>query len=459
MSALVFDRVTHRYAPQKADKMAIANRQSQVGVSDVSFRIANNTVACLLGPSGSGKSTIIRCAAGFEQPLAGSITLGQETVFRVDQPDAENTAARPITSPTAVPDALSASNVSNASDASSASDISNASDVSDTPGKRRPPPLSSRQAGKRPSRWAIDPAVFVPPHKRQIGVVFQDYALFPHLTVFDNVAFGLRRSLRRRDADFPAVEARVHAMLDLVGLQDKAKASPGQLSGGQQQRVALARALAPAPLFLLLDEPFSGLDLWTRARVRDKTLHVLDESQTACLIVSHQPNEAMYMADQLLIIDEGKIVQDSSPEHLYSAPLTLGVASMMGEVNHFGAVIADATLCTDAGQVALPHSRDGLATIAFRPEQVTVTANRRPETAQQDNDTLDFCMRITVVRHVGMHLMVHLDGHDSHCGDLHFHALLPLSTPRPGQEEMVWVSIPRDALTVFDGASGQRHDA
>jgi len=153
-----------------------------------------------------------------------------------------------------------------------------------------------------------------PPESRSIGLIFQDFALFPHLNVFENVSFGLESKFKNKDK-------RTNELLERVGLQNFALKYPHQLSGGEQQRVALIRALAPKPKIMLMDEPFSGLDDRLRDGIRDETLSVLKEEGTAVLLVTHDPYEAMCMADEIALMRKGKIVQKGSPYNIYNSPI------------------------------------------------------------------------------------------------------------------------------------------
>ncbi|RCS59772.1 ABC transporter ATP-binding protein [Parvibium lacunae] len=164
-----------------------------------------------------------------------------------------------------------------------------------------------------------------PPEHRQIGLVFQEYALFPHLTIADNVAFGLQRLLK------PARQARVDAMLSLVGLSAHAHKFPHELSGGQQQRVALARALAPQPTLLLLDEPFSNLDVALRERLSLEVRNILKEANATAILVTHDQQEAFAVADQVGVMHEGRILQWDTPYHLYHQPNSRFVADFVGQ--------------------------------------------------------------------------------------------------------------------------------
>ena len=164
----------------------------------------------------------------------------------------------------------------------------------------------------------------VPPERRRIGMMFQDYALFPHLDVAGNVGFGLRASgAAERDA-------RVRAMLELVGLPEAAHAFPHELSGGQQQRVALARALAPRPSLLLLDEPFSSLDVQMRGRLAAELRDLLKATGTTSLLVTHDQSEAFAMADRVGVMDTGRLLQWDRPEMLYRTPADRAVATFVG---------------------------------------------------------------------------------------------------------------------------------
>ena len=171
------------------------------------------------------------------------------------------------------------------------------------------------------------PGASMPPEERGVGLVFQDYALFPHLTVAENVAFGLKGR--------PSVErlGTPKQMLDLVGLADLSERYPHTLSGGEQQRVALARALAPRPRLLLLDEPYTGLDIHLRNQVRDETLRVLRMAGISTMIVTHDPEEAMYMADHIAVMRAGRILQQGTPSELYNAPANAFIARFLSDVN------------------------------------------------------------------------------------------------------------------------------
>ncbi|HKG74310.1 MAG TPA: ABC transporter ATP-binding protein [Aestuariivirgaceae bacterium] len=206
------------------------------------------------------------------------------------------------------------------------------------------------------------PHRFVPPEKRGVGLMFQDYALFPHMTNVDNVAYGLK-SLSRKDA---REEARL--ALRRVGLADYADGFPWELSGGEQQRVALARAMVPRPAIILMDEPFSGLDQRLRDRVRRETLALLKETRATALIVTHDPIEAMELADRIFLMRQGRLVQQGSPRELYHHPVDASAARFFSEFNEFRARVEGDKVKTPFGPVPAGAVARGLeAVVMIRP--------------------------------------------------------------------------------------------
>ncbi|MCW1887557.1 ABC transporter ATP-binding protein [Luteolibacter flavescens] len=171
------------------------------------------------------------------------------------------------------------------------------------------------------------PGTILPPERRGIGMVFQHHALFPHLTVERNIAFGIRRLPRKDRAE------RIASLLDLIGLPDFARRYPHELSGGERQRIALARALAPRPRLLLLDEPFSSLDARLRQSVRDDTRAVLKQHGTTAIFVTHDTDDALAVADKITVIREGVVQQSGAPPEIYRAPANAYVASFFGICN------------------------------------------------------------------------------------------------------------------------------
>lgn len=202
----------------------------------------------------------------------------------------------------------------------------------------------------------------VPPAKRPTTTVFQDYALFPHMSLLDNVAFGLRMAGRsKRERHDKAI-----ASLELVGLVDAANKRPHQLSGGQRQRVALARALAVEPDVLLLDEPLGALDLKLRRQMQDELKAIQKKIGTTFVHVTHDQEEAMAIADRIIVMNKGQIEDDGTPARVYKQPRTLFAASFMGEMNRIPARGIGNEVQTPLGSIK--HAEQGALTVCIRPE-------------------------------------------------------------------------------------------
>jgi iron(III) transport system ATP-binding protein len=212
------------------------------------------------------------------------------------------------------------------------------------------------------------PGILVPPERRRVGMVFQDYALFPHLSVEANVAFGLSRRTREER------ESLTRRTVELVGLQHKTGRHPHELSGGERQRVALARALAPEPEVVLLDEPFSSLDATLRADLRREVELILRDAEATALLVTHDQEEALSLADRVAVMREGRIVQVGAPEEVYGRPASRWAAQFVGEVNVLAGVAREGGVETELGRFDLRAPATGTVHVAVRPEQLELSA-------------------------------------------------------------------------------------
>ena len=213
-------------------------------------------------------------------------------------------------------------------------------------------------------RQVADGRAAVPPERRRVGMVFQDYALFPHLTVAENVGYGVaRRSARTR---------RVAELLSLVGLPEAGDRHPHELSGGEQQRVALARALAPEPEVILLDEPFSNLDPPRRDAMRREVKAILVESRATAVFVTHDQEEALAMSDTVAVMRHGRVLQSAAPSDLYHRPADCWVARFLGEAEFLDGRAGDGVVDTAFGRFPVPPGTAGPVEVMIRPESVRV---------------------------------------------------------------------------------------
>jgi iron(III) transport system ATP-binding protein len=210
------------------------------------------------------------------------------------------------------------------------------------------------------------PGRTAPTETRGIGFVFQDFALFPHLRLIDNISFGLAdlaAEIRTRKAQ---------EWLERVGLSARARAYPHELSGGEQQRIALARALAPAPKVVLLDEPFSSLDPSMRVALRDQTVSALRESGAAAIFVTHDSDEALYVADQIAVLRHGRLLQWGPPAALYDRPASSAVASALGPINIWRGQVRAERMETPFGIIPAPGVADGPGELVVRAEAIVL---------------------------------------------------------------------------------------
>lgn len=285
-----------------------------------------------------------------------------------------------------------------------------------------------------------DGATHVPPERRSVGLMFQDFALFPHLPVSENVAFGLK-------GGFSANHDRVRELLSRVQMTAHINSYPHELSGGEQQRVALIRALAPRPRILLMDEPFSGLDERLRDGIRDETLALLKEEGTAVLLVTHEPDEAMRMADQILLMRHGRIVQQGAPYNLYNAPVDREAAAFFSDINILTGTVQGALTNTPFGEFLAPGVADGQEVeIVIRPQHLKIEfdrAGRGPApTAQNGTAAL---ARVRRARFLGAESLVEFNTDQ---GEIVLNATVP-GVFLPDMDTPMWLMLRRDRVFVF----------
>lgn len=236
----------------------------------------------------------------------------------------------------------------------------------------------------------------LPANKRKTGMVFQDYALFPHFTIFENVAFGLKNISKKE------IEARVKETLELTGLKENLKKYPHQLSGGQQQRVALARALAPRPKILLMDEPFSNLDMILRDQVREEVQQIIKAVGTTAILVTHDTKDAFSTADKIAVMLGGKLLQIDTPNNLYNEPNSTYVAELFGKSNNLEAIVEDDGFNTPFGFVSNPNgcplvNNGGKVNLFFRAEETAFC---------KDADEPHLCGMVEKCKYLGDHVQL-----------------------------------------------------
>ncbi|HBD91616.1 MAG TPA: Fe3+/spermidine/putrescine ABC transporter ATP-binding protein [Gemmobacter sp.] len=284
------------------------------------------------------------------------------------------------------------------------------------------------------------PARNLPPEARGIGLMFQDFALFPHLTVAQNVAFGLK-------GESEAKARRVDELLEKVNLSGYGAKHPHQLSGGEQQRVALARALAPRPRLMLMDEPFSGLDNRLRDGIRDTTLEVLKQEGAAVLLVTHEPDEALRMADEIALMRGGRIVQMGSPYNVYNSPADKAAAAFFSDINVIRAASRGALTRTPFGEFLTPGHADGAEVeIVIRPQHLKIDfdrAGRGPNPTPMDGTPARG--RVVRARFLGRESLVEFSM--DYDGSTLNAAVPGVFLPKPGT--VLWLMIRRDRCFVF----------
>ncbi len=289
----------------------------------------------------------------------------------------------------------------------------------------------------------------LPSYRRPVNMMFQSYALFPHMTVEANAAYGLKREGRAKEE----IRERVAAALELVQMGKYAKRKPHQLSGGQQQRVALARSLVKRPKLLLLDEPMSALDKKIRQQTQFELGHILYSVGVTCIMVTHDQEEAMTMADRLAVMSDGRIVQMGTPHQVYETPTSRFAAEFIGSTNLFGGVLdgdeSRSFECADlANPLQVPNAMNAkkgmVAQLSLRPERITMSAQK------PHKDSNWACGKIEQYAYMGSYTVFHvrLDGGRLMMVDLSRMAVRALD-PAPDYGDTVYLSWDADCLVVL----------
>ena len=270
--------------------------------------------------------------------------------------------------------------------------------------------------------------------KRKIGFLFQDYALFPHLTVRDNLNFALKNSKK--------ITHDIDEIIEIIKLPNSLNKYPHELSGGEQQRVALARSIISQPDFLLLDEPFSSLDLNLKEEIRDDTLHLLQKSNVTVLIVTHDPFEAMFISNKIFIMKKnGEIVQSGSPQDLYNNPINSYVAGFFGETNKFEGMVKNAQVKTPIGIIKTAKNIENKKVeIHVRPQAIKLHQEQTPVNGIKGT--------VVASRLMGSYSFVHISVLNNNNEVIHIHSHMP-PTFSPKQSSAVRIEVDQNQTFIF----------
>ena len=269
---------------------------------------------------------------------------------------------------------------------------------------------------------------------RNIGFLFQDFALFPHLTVKENLKFAINGNI---DANIEIKE-----IIKLIKLPNSLHKYPHELSGGEQQRVALARAIISKPQLLLLDEPFSNLDLSLKEEIRDDTLHLLQKFNISVIIVTHDPFEAMFISNKIYILQQrGSIVQSGSPNDLYHHPISSYVAEFFGETNKFSGVVKNSKVETAVGEIPIDSRHESkLVDIHIRPHAIKLSEEKTPVNGVKGT--------VMASKLMGSYSFIHLSVLDKNKEVIHVHSHMPANF-NPKQSTAVGIEIDKEKIFVF----------
>ena len=274
----------------------------------------------------------------------------------------------------------------------------------------------------------------VPPEKRSISYVFQDFALFPHMTVLENISFAAGSKSNKKQL--------IDQVINLSKVENFLDKYPHSLSGGEQQRVALARSIAVQPKLLLLDEPFSDLDINLKREIIDDTLHLINSLESSAIVVTHNAEEAMFLSDTILVMEKGKLLQIGTPHEIYFKPSNLYVASLFGETNIFQSKIIDNTCLTPLGRIKVSNlSNNQDVDVVIRPEAIKLNLEKSPLLNPNSGVVVDS-------KFLGNSAIIHMTVNDERNNKHHIHSKV-MGNFLPPPASSVSVTLDEDHVFIF----------
>ena len=274
----------------------------------------------------------------------------------------------------------------------------------------------------------------VPPEKRSISYVFQDFALFPHMTVLENISFAAGSKSNKKQL--------IDQVINLSKVENFLDKYPHSLSGGEQQRVALARSIAVQPKLLLLDEPFSDLDINLKREIIDDTLHLINSLESSAIVVTHNAEEAMFLSDTILVMEKGKLLQIGTPHEIYFKPSNLYVASLFGETNIFQSKVIDNTCLTPLGRIKVSNlSNNQDVDVVIRPEAIKLNLEKSPLLNPNSGVVVDS-------KFLGNSAIIHMTVNDERNNKHHIHSKV-MGNFLPPPASSVSVTLDEDHVFIF----------
>ena len=274
----------------------------------------------------------------------------------------------------------------------------------------------------------------VPPEKRSISYVFQDFALFPHMTVLENISFAAGSKSNKKQL--------LDQVINLSKVENFLDKYPHSLSGGEQQRVALARSIAVQPKLLLLDEPFSDLDINLKREIIDDTLHLINSLESSAIVVTHNAEEAMFLSDTILVMEKGKLLQMGTPHEIYFKPSNLYVASLFGETNIFQSKVIDNTCLTPLGRIKVSNlSNNQDVNVVIRPEAIKLNLEKSPLLNPNSGVVVDS-------KFLGNSAIIHMTVNDERNNKHHIHSKV-MGNFLPPPASSVSVTLDEDHVFIF----------